>query len=441
MDNKQIIKVGELVWPEEKHGEVDHFTLKSIFHLDGKDFVVSPEGKNIQKFLEGEKKNTFTKVPRKFYQKILGFRSKKRWKQITAILIYLFIASFIIGFFNGEDEQSTSTPATKSVTTKPTSSTESTKTAKESNFLEESDYKIVEERLDGSGIWYVTMSTKSTSEQQLKKLVSHVKTLAKEKNTTVSAAFVIIKKANSSSASIANGKFALNDKGLAQTGLNKIGQIDFEYLPENISKEIEKTTAKYTANDVVKAFNDAGLATPEERDNTSKQCSELGCSQLITTEAVSIYQWPNVEKAREVHGKSFGDYQAGTFIIRFNNQSVDKEAYNKVLDNFKEDTTKKQQAEEAHKVELAKQKAEAAEAKRKAEQEAQAAAEAKRQAEQQAAADKAAQEASQSQSNNTNVFYANCSEVEAAGVAPISQGQPGYSRKLDRDGDGIACNQ
>jgi len=35
--------------------------------------------------------------------------------------------------------------------------------------------------------------------------------------------------------------------------------------------------------------------------------------------------------------------------------------------------------------------------------------------------------------------YANCSEVRAAGAAPIYAGQPGYSSKLDRDGDGVAC--
>jgi hypothetical protein len=37
------------------------------------------------------------------------------------------------------------------------------------------------------------------------------------------------------------------------------------------------------------------------------------------------------------------------------------------------------------------------------------------------------------------VFYANCSEVRAAGADPIRRGDPGYSEKLDRDGDGIAC--
>lgn len=36
-------------------------------------------------------------------------------------------------------------------------------------------------------------------------------------------------------------------------------------------------------------------------------------------------------------------------------------------------------------------------------------------------------------------FYQNCAAVRAAGKAPLHAGEPGYSPKLDRDGDGIAC--
>lgn len=39
----------------------------------------------------------------------------------------------------------------------------------------------------------------------------------------------------------------------------------------------------------------------------------------------------------------------------------------------------------------------------------------------------------------TNVAYANCAAVRAAGKAPLYKGDPGYSSNLDRDGDGIAC--
>ncbi|WP_372632015.1 excalibur calcium-binding domain-containing protein [Cohnella sp.] len=39
----------------------------------------------------------------------------------------------------------------------------------------------------------------------------------------------------------------------------------------------------------------------------------------------------------------------------------------------------------------------------------------------------------------TNVIYPNCAAVREAGKAPLHSGDPGYSTKLDRDGDGIAC--
>ncbi|MCF2939056.1 excalibur calcium-binding domain-containing protein [Paenibacillus alkaliterrae] len=37
------------------------------------------------------------------------------------------------------------------------------------------------------------------------------------------------------------------------------------------------------------------------------------------------------------------------------------------------------------------------------------------------------------------VVYNSCAEAKAAGKAPIRIGDPGYSTKLDRDGDGVAC--
>jgi endonuclease YncB( thermonuclease family) len=40
---------------------------------------------------------------------------------------------------------------------------------------------------------------------------------------------------------------------------------------------------------------------------------------------------------------------------------------------------------------------------------------------------------------NTDVYYANCDAVRAAGKAPIYSGQPGYRAGLDRDKDGIGC--
>lgn len=41
--------------------------------------------------------------------------------------------------------------------------------------------------------------------------------------------------------------------------------------------------------------------------------------------------------------------------------------------------------------------------------------------------------------SNSNVSYPNCTAVKAAGKAPLHRGDPGYSSKLDRDNDGVAC--
>ncbi|MGP5930625.1 excalibur calcium-binding domain-containing protein [Corynebacterium glyciniphilum] len=38
-----------------------------------------------------------------------------------------------------------------------------------------------------------------------------------------------------------------------------------------------------------------------------------------------------------------------------------------------------------------------------------------------------------------SVYYANCTAARAAGAAPVLAGQPGYGTHLDRDGDGIGC--
>ncbi|WP_456847358.1 excalibur calcium-binding domain-containing protein, partial [Cellulomonas sp. P5_C6] len=56
-----------------------------------------------------------------------------------------------------------------------------------------------------------------------------------------------------------------------------------------------------------------------------------------------------------------------------------------------------------------------------------------------AAAAAAAQAEAPAAPSGGSAYYQNCDAVRAAGADPIHVGEPGYSRKLDRDGDGIAC--
>lgn len=76
----------------------------------------------------------------------------------------------------------------------------------------------------------------------------------------------------------------------------------------------------------------------------------------------------------------------------------------------------------------------------------QQAAEAER-ARQAAAAEQARQAAAAQQAQQQQGFvsqpqqggYRNCREARAAGAAPLYRGQAGYNLRLDRDGDGVAC--
>ncbi|CAM5661271.1 hypothetical protein GCM10010329_24290 [Streptomyces spiroverticillatus] len=53
----------------------------------------------------------------------------------------------------------------------------------------------------------------------------------------------------------------------------------------------------------------------------------------------------------------------------------------------------------------------------------------------------ARQEAPAKSSGGGSAYYKNCTAVRNAGKAPLYVGDPGYSRKLDRDGDGVACEK
>lgn len=108
----------------------------------------------------------------------------------------------------------------------------------------------------------------------------------------------------------------------------------------------------------------------------------------------------------------------------------------KAADEKAKADAKKAKAEKAAKKAKAEKKAKAAKAKKtKAKKKAAAAAE--REREEQRAEEEREAEAEREQA--ANVYYENCDAVRAAGAAPITTGDPGYARHLDRDGDGVGC--
>lgn len=47
--------------------------------------------------------------------------------------------------------------------------------------------------------------------------------------------------------------------------------------------------------------------------------------------------------------------------------------------------------------------------------------------------------AARKNANQRDFEYANCTQARAAGAAPVREGDPGFGRHLDRDGDGVGC--
>jgi hypothetical protein len=63
---------------------------------------------------------------------------------------------------------------------------------------------------------------------------------------------------------------------------------------------------------VVDRFIATGLPAPNPRDNSANCTSGLGCTQLITTDAISVYSWPtDADAQHQAEGGGDGMYWRG----------------------------------------------------------------------------------------------------------------------------------
>lgn len=92
---------------------------------------------------------------------------------------------------------------------------------------------------------------------------------------------------------------------------------------------------KITAEDIVYNWRSDGLSAEPLRDNTSKQCGigKMDCSQLVTTDDVSVFIWPSNEEAIKV-GSEHHDFTIENITIRFNEPLDPKEKYITSLEKF-----------------------------------------------------------------------------------------------------------
>lgn len=226
----------------------------------------------------------------------------------------------------------------------------------------------------------------------------------------------------------------------ARTTLEKDGFKTVTVTPETKGKDKKWKVEKQTPEAGQKEKTSTTITLTVKRDNSDlPDIAKKGMMLDKAINALTSEGYAGSEyKIESDSGKSVILYSnweilsANNGVIRVHNKAADEEAARKA-----EEEKKKAEEEAARKAEEEKKAAEE-QAKQQAEQEAQqqaATEEAARQAQQQAEQ----QQAQQQQQANT--YYPNCTAAKAAGAAPLYRGQPGYSTKLDRDGDGVACEK
>src|SRR5690606_10167197 len=160
----------------------------------------------------------------------------------------------------------------------------------------------------------------------------------------------------------------------------------------------------------------------------------------------------SIDTTDEVSATSTTDKQEDKTVVEEQQKQeeearVDEEKEEAEAVRLAEEQKKQEEAEAARLAEEKKKEEEAAriaEEQKKQEEAARVAEEQRQQEEAARVAEEQRQQeeaaaAAAAESQASNVYYKNCSAVRAAGAAPIRVGEPGYSRKLDRDGDGIGC--
>lgn len=340
--NEKLIPIMQTLWQDVNEIRVDYLAMRTNLTLDGQNYRLTNEGKKIFNLAAQKSDAKIENVDRKWHQKILGFRSGTNWKKITAVITYLLLFGFFGSFFFGEEEAQVVTNEEKPAKV---AAQEATDTNEEKELEEDTaenqvpvpNFEILEEDLNSVGIYRITLATDSTDENEIESLIRHTVTLANAKETEVNSINVAVRQTNVDALNIATGRIALTSKGLAQTGFTEVPEVKINLILDNIvdTSKIVGSESSYTADDVVEAFQNEGLSLVDPRDNTDKQCGEgnMPCSQLITTEDVSIFLWPTEEEAASIGGK-YHDHSNGFFTLRFNEPLSPEEEYKRVINEL-----------------------------------------------------------------------------------------------------------
>lgn len=133
--NGSASKLSEDKWENWTSATVDHLFTQSVFMLKSDtrtyELKVNQKGKEVASLIKANTNIYLEEIPRKWWNKILGFRSKTKWKMAVAVVGYLVIFG-MVGSILGEDA------------TAPTTASQSGKTAEQIAQEKAEDAKITD---------------------------------------------------------------------------------------------------------------------------------------------------------------------------------------------------------------------------------------------------------------------------------------------------------
>ncbi|AUD21124.1 hypothetical protein ACS2U0_09665 [Bacillus cereus group sp. BC251] len=110
---KEISSIAIYELKEFETVSIDHYLIKAIMLFKGIhktfEFIPTEQTKDIEKLLQINTSIQIVKIERKWFNKVLGYRSQTKWKMIFASAIYLF---FIFTAISGFSEKKTKENAT-----------------------------------------------------------------------------------------------------------------------------------------------------------------------------------------------------------------------------------------------------------------------------------------------------------------------------------------
>ncbi|MEW9139145.1 hypothetical protein [Bacillus wiedmannii] len=130
---------------------VDRYAVKAVFEFKGDNstftFVPVGQGKEIERLIRANTNIEIHKSERKWYQKILGFRSGKAWKMVVACFIYFMIFGTIFNLITGKGKEESKKQTTQTAATEVKNEVQKPEKQAEPKPVEEKKPATLEEKI------------------------------------------------------------------------------------------------------------------------------------------------------------------------------------------------------------------------------------------------------------------------------------------------------